>query len=156
MTSPLRRLHGISYWVLDSPEDIREFINTNLKREWENDAKSESRDSKSDPWLQSLPQTRWHLAIVNVETVKQNPNVVNYVNPDSGYDFSKSLVKRVENLRRAIEQADAVIWPLVVRNEGMRLVDGYCRLATLREMKILQAYAYLGTPARTSRKPAQY
>jgi hypothetical protein len=156
MTSPLRRLHGISYWILDNPEDIREFINMNLRREWEADAVSEGRDSKSDPWLHSLPHTRWLLAIVNVETIKRNPNIVNYVNPDSGYDFSKSLVKRTENLRRAIEQADAVIWPLVVREEDMQLFDGYCRLATLREMKIPQAYAYLGTPARTSRKPAQY
>ena len=156
MTSPLRRLKGISYWVLDNPEDIHEFVNTNLKKEWENDAKSEGRDSKSDPWLLSLSQTRWHLAIVNVETVEQSPNIVNYVNPNSGYDFSKSLVKRVENLRRAIEQGDSVIWPLVVREKDTRLVDGYCRLATLREMKIPQAYAYLGTPARTSRKLAQY
>lgn len=155
MTSPLRKLHGISYWVLDSPEEIREFINTNLRREWEADAVSEGRDSKSDPWLHSLPQTCWHLAIVNVEKIKQNPSIISYVNPDSGYDFSKSLVKRVESLRRDIEQADAVISPLVVRVD-MRLFDGYCRLATLREMRIPQAYAYLGTLAQTSRKLAQY
>src|SRR6266852_4036435 len=98
MTNLLRRLHGISNWVLDNPEDIHEFVNTNLKKEWENDAKSEGQDPKSDPWLHSPPQTRWHVAVVNVKTIKQNPSIVNFVNPDSGYDFSKSLVKRVENL----------------------------------------------------------
>jgi hypothetical protein len=156
MSGPLRRLHGIAYWVIEGSEDIREFINTSLKREWENDAKSEGRDPKSDPWLHSLPQTRWHQAVVNVETIKQNPSIVNYVNPDSGYDFSKSLVRRVENLLRTIEQGDSVIWPLVVREEDMRLFDGYCRLATLREMRIPQTYAYLGTHAQIPRKPAQY
>lgn len=39
-----------------------------------------------------------------------------------------------------------VIWPLVVRKEGIQLVEGYCRalVATLGTMKVSRIYTYIG------------
>lgn len=56
----------------------------------------------------------------------------------------KELTKRKEELRKALEVYAIVIWPIVVRAEDLRLIDGYCRYATLREMGISKVYAYVG------------
>ena len=37
-TQLLRRVDGITYWVIDGPKQIRKFINTNLRQEWKKDA----------------------------------------------------------------------------------------------------------------------
>ncbi len=34
VTSPLRRLQAITYWVIEHPEGIHDFINTNIRKEW--------------------------------------------------------------------------------------------------------------------------
>ena len=49
MNTPIRRLEGISYWVIDDPDAIYDFINTEIRKEWEADARSEHRDPKDDP-----------------------------------------------------------------------------------------------------------
>jgi hypothetical protein len=45
----IRRLEGITYWVIDDPKAIFDFINTEVRKEWEADARSEHRDPKDDP-----------------------------------------------------------------------------------------------------------
>jgi hypothetical protein len=48
MGTPIRRLEGISYWVIDDPDAIYDFINFEIRKEWESDARSEHRDPKDD------------------------------------------------------------------------------------------------------------
>ena len=142
MSTPIRRLEGISYWVIDDPDAIYDFINFEVRKEWEADAKSERRDPKSDPWLTTLTRRKWHLEIMEIARVKLDPDIMNYVDRERGYVFSESLKKRSAELRHNIEAGAVVLSPLIVRNEDFQLVDGYCRYTTLKAMNVPKTYTY--------------
>lgn len=143
--TPIRRLESVTYWVIEDPEGIYNFINREIRKEWEEDAKSEGRESQEDPWLKTLPKREWKLEITEIARVKLNPRIMNYVDSKKEYIFSESLAKRSNELKECIKKYAAVIWPVIVRNEDYMLVDGYCRYTTLRMMDIQRIYAYAGT-----------
>ena len=142
MTGALRSLSGVSYWIIDDPKSIYDFINTNVQLEWENDVRDSEGFVERDPWLQTLSKRRWTLEVIRLEEVRLNPMVMNYGNEAKGYDFQTNLAKRSLLLEKALGTG-AVIWPLVV-DEGMWLRDGYCRYSTLTKLGISEAYCYLG------------
>jgi hypothetical protein len=142
--TPLRRLEGISYWVIEDPDAIYNFINTNIRKEWEADVRSVGEDPLNDPWLRTLSERKWRLDIIGVNRVELSANVMSYVDVERGYVFAESLRRRRDELRKSIETYDAVIWPIIVREEDLGLVDGYCRYTALREMSVSRIYAYLG------------
>jgi hypothetical protein len=144
MSTPIRRLEGITYWVIDDPDAIYEFVNSEIRREWETDARSEHRDPKGDPWLKALSRRKWHLGITDIAEIKLNLDIMNFVDSGRGYVFSKNLEKRSLELRQSIELGGVVLSPLIVRNEDFQLVDGYCRYTTLKAMNVSRIYTYLG------------
>jgi hypothetical protein len=144
LSTPVRRLEGITYWVIEDSAAIHDFINTEIRREWEKDALSEHRDPKDDPWLRSLSKRRWSLEIMEMARIKLSPEIMAYVDAKSGYIFSESLAKRSRELQESINGGGLVIWPLVVKKEDTVLVDGYCRHATLKAMSVSRTYAYVG------------
>jgi len=144
MATPLRRLEGITYWVIDDPEAIRDFINTEVRKEWEQDVKAMAGDPASGVWLETLRSRKWRLRIVQTAAVKLDEFALNYVDAKSGYNFAGRLAQRRKELRKAIELFGLVIWPIVIREEDMEVLDGYCRYTTLKEMGVPRAYAYVG------------
>jgi hypothetical protein len=143
--TPIRRLDGITYWVIENPEGIYDFINTEIRKEWTEDARSEHRNPEDDQWLRTLSQRKWSLEIAETERIMLNPNIVNYVDEKRGYVFLKSLNQRRQELEKEVRDSGVVIWPLVVRKEDLELVDGYCRYATLKAMNVKRAYVYAGS-----------
>jgi hypothetical protein len=145
LATPIRRLEGVTYWVIENPDAIHDFINTEVRKEWEADAKSEHRDPKDDPWLMALTRRKWHLEIMDITRIKLDPDIMSYVDPERGYVFSKSLEKRSAELRHNIDVMAVVLSPLIIRNEGTQLVDGYCRYAALKGMSVSRIYTYVGS-----------
>jgi hypothetical protein len=141
LTTPIRRLDGITYWVIDDASDIYDFMNTQLRLEWIGDAKDEGRQPEDDAWLQELSKRKWRLEILELNSIKPNP--YEFI-PRTGYNFEERLAQRSKELRKAIEEYGSLIWPLTVRGEDMQLVDGYCRYTTLKAMKVTRVYAYVG------------
>jgi len=141
LTTPIRRLDGITYWVIDDTNDIYDFMNTQLRREWIGDAKDEGRRPEDDTWLQELSKRKWRLEILELNTIKPNP--YEFI-PGTGYNFEERLTQRSTELRKAIEKYGSIIWPVTVRGEDMQLVDGYCRYTTLKAMNVARVYAYVG------------
>lgn len=133
--TPIRQLDGVTYWVIEDPEDIAGFVGTVVRREWEADMRSEGKDPSLDPWLTGLKDRKWALRILGSGEVTTGSDYVN----------SARLAERREELRRAIEVYGSVIWPVVVRGEANVLVDGFCRFTTLREMRVGRVYAYVGS-----------
>jgi hypothetical protein len=144
MNTPLRRLEGISYWIIEDQAGIQDFINTEVRKEWEIDAKSLPGDPAGGDWLPTLSQRKWHLQIIPTDQVKLADHIIKFADPNTGYNFAQSLAKRRQQLRHAIEAYGTVIWPIIIRREDMQVVDGYCRYATLREMRISRTYSYIG------------
>jgi len=142
MNTPIRRLDGITYWVMKDPEAIRDFINTEIRKEWETDAISEHRDPETDTWLKTLSKRKWTLKITEIVRIRLNPKIVNYSDPERGYVFSESLKRRSQELQESIKMGGVVISPLVVRKD-MQLLDGYCRYTALKAMNVSRIYAYV-------------
>jgi hypothetical protein len=144
MRTPLRRLEGITYWVIEDPNGIYDFVTTEIRKEWEADATSEGRDPKNDPWLTTLLKRKWSLEIIEISRIRLNPDLMTYVNNRSDYNFAKHLAKRSDELQREIKEYSMVIWPIIIRKEDSMLIDGYCRYATLKAMNVSRTYAYVG------------
>ena len=145
MKTPIRRLDGVTYWVIEDPDGIRDFVNNELRREWEEDARSEDRDPRKDAWLETLSKRRWSLRTIEIDRIKLNLGIMNYKDVERGYVFQESLAKRSQELIETVERFAAVIWPLVVKEEGFMLVDGYCRYTMLGALKASRTYAYVGS-----------
>jgi hypothetical protein len=145
LKTPIRRLNGVSYWVIEDTDGIRDFVNNELRREWEEDARSEDRDPRKDAWLETLPKRRWSLRTIEIDRIKLNPRIMNYKDVGRGYVFQESLAKRSQELIETVERFAAVIWPLVVKKEGFMLVDGYCRYTMLKTLKVSRTYTYVGS-----------
>jgi hypothetical protein len=144
LNTPIRRLEGITYWVIQEPDAIYDFINNEIRREWEMDILSEHRNPEDDSWLQSLSKRCWRLEIVEMARIKLDPATMNYVDAERRYVFSESLARRSRELRETLELGGLILSPLIVKKENMLLVDGYCRYTTLKAMNIKRSYAYVG------------
>jgi hypothetical protein len=145
LETPIRRLDGISYWVIEDPDAIYDFVNVELRREWEEDARSEGRDPKQDAWLKALAERRWILERMNVDQIKLDPRIMDYTDVDREYIFKESLSKRSQELMETIDRFANVIWPVIVKKEDFMLVDGYCRYTTLKALHVSGTYAYVGS-----------
>jgi hypothetical protein len=143
MAGVLRRLQGVSYWIIEDPRSLYEFINTNVRLEWESDVRDAGGTIEGDQWLQALSRRRWTLEVLRLGEVRLNPVVMNHKSEAKGYDFQLSLAKRTATLENGLKSG-AVIWPLIV-DETMILRDGYCRYSTLGSLGVSEAYCYLGT-----------
>jgi len=144
LNTPIRRLDRITYWVIEDPDGIWDFINNEVQKEWIEDARSEGRDPLDDLWLKTLSKRRWSLEVVCVDEIELDPRIMNSVNVESGQAFMDALAKRSQEFRETIERFASVIWPVIVKSENFMLVDGYCRYNTLKAMNISRIYAYVG------------
>jgi len=135
----IRRLEGITYWVVSDGEEIRRFINTNIRREWEEDNKSDGVDSRKDDWLLGLSRREWRLRTIRTDAVRLNPEMM------ARSSFTTELNLRSKEIRRSLTSYGIVIWPLVIGGEDRELKDGYCRFTTLRSMGISKVFAYVGS-----------
>jgi hypothetical protein len=140
----LQKLDGVSYWVIEDPHEIFEFVNTNIRREWESDLKSEGKNPKESNWLSKLVARKWRLEVVDIDRVRLNEELMRYKDNKSGYDFAARLQERKRELTREIRDSARVIPPIILQGEDNLLMDGYCRYATLKDMGLKKAYAYIG------------
>ncbi len=146
LITPIRRLEGITYWVIEDSEGIHDFINNEIRKEWETDAMFENRKPSEDLWLQTLSKRKWNLEIIDINQIELNPRILNFVDGERGYNFKEELTKRSDELQTSIREYCTVIWPLIVRKEDFQLMDGYCRYNALKMMNVKRVYAYVGRP----------
>jgi hypothetical protein len=145
LDTPIRRLKGISYWVIDDPDAIHDFVNSEIRKEWESDARNEHRDPKDDSWLKTLARRKWCLEMIDIVRIKLDPDIMNHVDSKRGYVFLENLRKRSAKLGQSIELGGVVLSPLIIRAEDTLLVDGYCRYTTLKAMNVSRIYSYVGS-----------
>jgi hypothetical protein len=135
---PLKRIEGITYWVIDDSEQIRRFINSNILHEWKKDAETDGIDASVDPWLRGLSKLKWSLQTIPLANVKLEPSLI------GRQGFVTRLEERSKQLRRGIELYDQVISPIIIRGKDSMLKDGYCRYTTLKAMRVKRNLAYIG------------
>ena len=145
MNTPIRRLDEVAYWVIEDHDSIHDFINNELRKEWEEDARTEHRNPEEDTWLKTLSKRRWKLTRVEMGRINLDPQILNYRDVEGRYVFQESLAIRSQELKKTMERFAVVIWPLVVKAEGFMLVDGYCRYTALKALRVSRTYAYVGS-----------
>jgi hypothetical protein len=101
-------------------------------------------DPASGAWLETLRNRKWQLRQIKIADAKLDELALRHVDAKSGYNFADRLAQRRKELRTAVELFGQVIWPIVIREEDMEVLDGYCRYTTLKEMGVTRAYAYVG------------
>ena len=138
-------MEGISYWVIEDPEAIRDYINTEIRKEWKYDTKCTPNDPAGGAWLATLSKRHWRLEIVRISDLLLDEDMMTFVDSKTGYDFAERLSQRRQELRRGLQLWGRVIWPIIVRKEDMQVLDGYCRFTALKEMGVQRIFAYLGT-----------
>lgn len=144
-TRTLRRLQGITYWIINDQNEIRRFINTNVKAEWKRDNQKDGVDSRKDDWLLSLPKRKWHTSILDISKVRLDPETM------AREGFTTRLEERSKEMGRSISEYQVAIWPLVIGGEDYMLRDGYCRFMTLRGLGVSKVMAYVGVSRPVSR-----
>ena len=140
--SPIRRVRGVTYWVIDDPDEIRAYINSNVWDEWIRDNLEDGVDSRKDEWLLNLHRRSWTLKTLEIGKVRLNPSMM------ANREFTRRLDERSDEMVRSISEYNIVIWPVVIRAEDCTLKDGYCRFSTLRKMKVGKIMAYVGALGR--------
>jgi len=140
----IRRLQGITYWVVDDPKEIRKLVNSNIRREWESDILDQGEDLEDGIWMSSLSRRRWLLKVVAMKDIRLSDRIMRYRNEETKYDFVEHLRERKVELESEIERFGAVLSPLVLREEDHRLMDGYCRYHVLKDRGVTRVYAYVG------------
>jgi hypothetical protein len=141
----IRRLQGITYWVVDDPKEIRKLVNSNIRKEWESDILDQGEDLEHGTWMSSLSRRKWRLRVVAMKDIKLSDEIMGYRNEKTGYDFGEHLKERRKNLEYEIDRFGAVLWPLVLRGEDHQLMDGYCRYQVFKDRRIMRVYAYIGS-----------
>lgn len=136
--NPLRRVEGITYWTISDPNQIRRFMNENIRHEWKKDDESDNLDPRNDPWLRGLSKLNWSLRTIKITDIKLDSSMM------ERRSFVEELEERSEELARGIENYDIVIWPVVLRGEDLMLVDGYFRYTTLKRLSKTRTLAYIG------------
>src|SRR5437879_10762550 len=132
----VRRLHGIEYRMLEDSDDIHDFVNTEVRKELEEDFESMSEDPQHDVLLNSLPRRKWKLEIVGVGEVRMNPLILNSADLMTGRKFVERLTERRSEIRKALEEGGTVFWPIVILREQKILLDGYCIDYTIQVINI--------------------
>jgi hypothetical protein len=145
MNTPIRRLEGISYWVIEDPDAIGDYIDKEIRKEWEYDVKFTPNDPATGAWLATLSKRNWRLELLKTSEVSLDQEMMNYVDSKTGYNFAQRLRRRRQELRKGLQLWGRVIWPIIVRREDMQVLDGYCRFTALKELGVQTIYAYLGS-----------
>jgi len=107
----LRRLYEITCWVIEHSMGIFDYINEEIRKEWETDAGQEHCEPMNDPWLKILSKRKWSLQDIDMKRMKLNSDIMNYVDPQREYVFSKRFVERIRELQESIRLDCSVICP---------------------------------------------
>lgn len=98
MNTPIRRLEGISYWVIEDAEAIGDYIDTEIRKEWEYDAKCTLNDPAGGAWLPTLSKRNWRLETLKTSKVSSDQEMMNYVDSKTGYNFTQRVAQRRQEL----------------------------------------------------------
>jgi hypothetical protein len=100
----IRRLQGITYWVVDDPKEIRRLVNSNIRKEWESDILDQGEDFEDGIWMNGLSRRRWLLKVVAMKDIRLSDRIMRYRNEKTKYGFVEHLKERKAELEGGIRK----------------------------------------------------
>ena len=132
-----RKLGDFTYHVISDPTEIKAYLMKWILREWESDHNQAPEEHWTVNWMNALPQMDFALAIINLNDVHPNPDLM------SVEDFQTSLKERAAEREESILRGIS-IEPLLINQNGFELMDGYTRYTVLKRYEQKEVYAYVG------------
>ena len=133
-----RPLGDFTYHVLTNPDHIKAFVMIWVMREWESDHKESPNEHWTVEWMDVLPKMQFSLEVIDPGEIRPHPDLMSV--PEFLTSLDERAAEREESILRGIS-----IEPLLVRRDGLQLMDGYTRYTVLRKYNQREVYVYMGT-----------
>ena len=133
-----RQLGDFTYHVLTNPDHIKAFVMIWVMREWESDHKESPNEHWTVEWMDVLPKMQFSLEVIDPGEIRPHPDLMSV--PEFITSLDERATEREESILRGIS-----IEPLLVRRDGLQLMDGYTRYTVLRKYIQREVYVYMGT-----------
>ena len=133
-----RPLGDFTYHVLTNPDHIKTFVMIWVMREWESDHKEAPNEHWTVEWMDVLPKMQFSLEVIDPGEIRPHPDLMSV--PEFLTSLDERAAEREESILRGIS-----IEPLLVRRDGLQLMDGYTRYTVLRKYNQREVYVYMGT-----------
>ena len=132
-----RKLGDLTYHVLSDPDEIKAYLMKWIMRECEFDHNESPDEDWTVVWMNALPRMDFALQIIRLDDICLNADLM------SVEEFQRSLKERADEREEAVLRGIS-IEPLLVKQDGWELMDGYTRYTVLKRYKQQEAYAYVG------------
>ncbi len=136
-----RKLGDFTYNVLTNPQDIRNFLNEWLLKEWSDDHEEFPDQSWTVEWLEMLPKMEFTLEVLEFDAINPRAELMGY--HSKSYDFREELQVRAKERKESLLRGVSTE-PLVVNRNGLELMDGYTRYTVLKKHRQQNVLAYVG------------
>ena len=133
-----RPLGDFTYHVLTNPDQIKTFVMIWVMREWQSDHKEAPNEHWTVEWMDVLPKMQFSLEVIDPGEIRPHPDLMSV--PEFLTSLDERAAEREESILRGIS-----IEPLLVRRDGLQLMDGYTRYTVLRKYNQREVYVYMGT-----------
>lgn len=90
-----------------------------------------------DKYGEELQSAVWGLVIVEVQDVKEHPEIIR------SEEFLTDLRPRIQTVSKLIREGKPIP-PLILRGKDHLIFDGYARLHALRALGVKKCLAYVG------------
>ena len=132
------RLGDFTYHILIDPALIKGHLKKWMMREWEQDHNEAPHEHWTVEWMQIFPQMEFALEILPIKEIHPHPDLWRLE------AFQAGLKERADDREWSMLRGVS-IEPLVVKHEGLQLMDGYTRYMVLNRFHQPEVYAYVGT-----------
>ena len=112
-----------------------------LGKEWQRDREEFPDQPWTIKWLKLLHKMNYKLMIIDLEKINLRDDLMKYKTED--YNFLEELNVRADEMEESVLQGSS-IGPLIIKNEGFELMDGYTHYMILKKHQQKKAYAYVG------------
>ncbi len=127
----IRELNGVRYKILVSAEDIKDYVESVVRKEWtEDDFRIYGKD---------LYQALWRTEEIEVKNILPNWEKL------KTEEFKKDLCHRIKK-QKELQEKDMAIPPLILRGTDLFIFDGYARWSLFNKKGIARCLAYVAYP----------
>jgi len=136
-----KKLGKFTYHIIRNKNQIKLFLLNWIGQEWLQDNVEFPDQQWTIDWSDLLPEMEFKLLIVELNKINLREDLMNY--QTVGYNFLEELNNRVAEMEESVLQGSS-IGPLLIKNEGFELMDGYTRYHILMKHQQKKTYAYIG------------
>ena len=136
-----KNLGNFTYHIIKDKDKIKLVLLKWLGKEWKLDHEEFPDQPWTIEWLKLLPEMNYMLMTLDLEKINLREDLMKY--KTDNYNFLEELNLRADEMEESVLQGSS-IGPLIIKNNGFELMDGYSRYMILKKHQQKKVYAYVG------------